>query len=187
MRILLIFILCYFVLYACSPSPNILQEDNLYIKSIEEWRLERLNTLTSGHSWLSLAGLYRLKEGKNSFGASTTNPIVFPEKAAAEIGSFYLTEDTVMLAVDATANVYLKDQAVSFCSMKADTGYNHPSFRHRSFFFHLLERGGQSLIRLSDTLNPAIQEFTHIDQFPIDQICKSKLLLMLILVLKSRP
>lgn len=37
---------------------------------------------------------------------------------------------------------------------------------------HLIERGGQSLIRLRDTIDPAIQKFTQLDQLPIDQSWK---------------
>ena len=41
-----------------------------YITDVQRWRQQRLKALTAEEGFLSLAGLYWLSEGKNTFGAA---------------------------------------------------------------------------------------------------------------------
>lgn len=51
-----------------------------YQQEIEKWRQKRETDLKSEDSWLSLAGLFWLKEGENSFGSAAENDIVLPDE-----------------------------------------------------------------------------------------------------------
>ena len=44
-----------------------------YNKSIEIWHNKRIENLKKDTGWLTLAGLYWLKPGENSFGADSSN------------------------------------------------------------------------------------------------------------------
>ncbi|TLZ18999.1 MAG: hypothetical protein E6K26_07145, partial [Gammaproteobacteria bacterium] len=66
--------------------------------SIETWRAERIRRLTSDTGWLTLSGLFWLKEGENSFGRSSSNAVVLDNPSLADAaGSFVLHDHRVRL------------------------------------------------------------------------------------------
>ena len=156
------------ILIACNSTDSEIKEPNAYEQSILEWRKTRVDNLTSGHSWLSLAGLYRLKEGENTFGSGANNQLKFPKKAAAALGTITVAGDSVYMLVEEEIAITQDGQAVTQANMQADSSGSAPVFHHQSLNWNLLKRGDQYLIRLRDTLNQAIAQFTHIDYFDID-------------------
>ena len=59
-----------------------------YLVEIDQWHAGRVERLTAPGSWLSLAGLFWLAPGENSFGSAADNMIVFPENAPPPCGAF---------------------------------------------------------------------------------------------------
>jgi hypothetical protein len=53
----------------------------LWEQQLEEWKTRRVKNLTSPTGWLSLCGLFWLKEGENTVGTSSTDSVVIPESA----------------------------------------------------------------------------------------------------------
>ena len=66
-----------------------------YVDSIVTWRKERAERLQQPGNWLSLAGLYWLKEGPNSIGSDPSNSIRFPEQAPSYLGTLTLEQDQI--------------------------------------------------------------------------------------------
>ena len=67
------------------PSPD-------YVQRLQAWRNARIQRLKAPDGWLSLAGLFWLKEGANTFGADPGQDLVVPVKAAPpRIGTFTRT------------------------------------------------------------------------------------------------
>ena len=166
----ILFFVLSILFLSCKPenTKNVESRDSSYIESIENWRKARVDRLTSGSSWLALAGLFPLEVGENSFGSSVENKIRFPKKAAAKMGSFYLDGDTVMMTVRAEVDIMQDSILVKMASMQADSTGQSPTFHYGSLNWNLLQRGGKYYVRLRDTLNEAIQEFTSINYFDID-------------------
>ena len=56
---------------SCARAP---EQINLqtYAQEIEQWQAKRLASLTGESGWLTLIGLFWLKEGKNTFGSDAT-------------------------------------------------------------------------------------------------------------------
>src|SRR5437868_14384089 len=75
-------ILCA-VLLACNraPAPPASSADAEEQRAVEAWRKRRLERLTSETGWLSLAGLYFLKEGAQTAGSAAASALRFPERA----------------------------------------------------------------------------------------------------------
>src|SRR5438132_942734 len=69
-----------------------------YEAEIAAWRAEREATLKSDTGWLTVAGLFWLKEGKNTFGSTSTNDIVLPG-GPAHAGVFEMHGGTVRAAL----------------------------------------------------------------------------------------
>ena len=60
-----------------------------YQASIEKWRLEHEQRLKASDGWLTVAGLFWLKDGENRAGSDPSSEIVLPEgRAPARIGVF---------------------------------------------------------------------------------------------------
>src|SRR5258708_6838287 len=59
-----------------------------YEAEIQSWRADREARLKAEGGWLSVAGLFWLKDGENRFGSDKGNEIVLPASAPAKAGSF---------------------------------------------------------------------------------------------------
>src|SRR6185369_11982240 len=71
-------------------------QDQAYQADILKWRQKRVEELTGEGGWLSLAGLFWLKQGQNRFGSAPWNEIVLPRNRAPKItGSLWLTKRIV--------------------------------------------------------------------------------------------
>src|SRR6185295_11542052 len=71
-----------------------------YEAQIQQWRAEREAELKTDDGWLTLAGLFWLKEGENRIGSDATSEIVLPEGAApARLGVIDFHEGKATLRV----------------------------------------------------------------------------------------
>ena len=68
--------LCFALLLASEAGPTD------YTAAIEKWRQERETRLKADGGWLTVAGLFWLKEGENRFGTDPTDDIVLPPGSA---------------------------------------------------------------------------------------------------------
>lgn len=173
MKSYIIPIMCCFFLIACESNPTNKKAptDPSYIQEIDDWHKKRAERLTSSSSWLSLAGLFWLKEGENTFGAAKDNQIVFPEKAPAHIGVLTLVKDSVLLKINQDISLttdsgdsILRNGTVYYPQLGKAT-----TMEHQTLTWAIIKRGKRIGIRLKDSENPAIKAFTHIDRFPVEK------------------
>ena len=155
------------LLISCSENKQAPEIDKAYLKEIQSWRKDRIDRLKTANSWPSLVGLFWLKEGENTFGSAQDNDLVFPEKAAANMGSFFLENDSVYIKVNDGVEITHEGQAVE----KQGMAYKEAStvLYHKSLNWNVLRRNDKIGIRLRDTLSESRQNFSHIDTYPIDQ------------------
>ena len=64
------------LLLQCEKPRELSPKEKAYIAEVEAWHKGRIERLTSKTGWLSLVGLYWLKEGVNTFGGDTSNNIM---------------------------------------------------------------------------------------------------------------
>jgi uncharacterized protein len=69
-----------------------------YESEIAAWRAQRENKLKADTGWLTVAGLFWLKEGRNTFGAASSNEIVLPD-GPAQAGAFEMHAGHVTAAL----------------------------------------------------------------------------------------
>lgn len=69
---------------------------------IAQWRRQREENLKRDGGWLSVAGLFWLHEGTNTFGKDTANDIVLPD-GPAKAGTFELRGEKVTLKMGGTS------------------------------------------------------------------------------------
>jgi hypothetical protein len=147
--------------------------DPAYRAEIEKWRQQREARLTSDNGWLTVAGLFWLKEGDNRFGSSPLNDIVLPEASVAvEAGNFILSNGKVTVHLNsAAASVLLDGKPVhGDAAMLPDSDDKGPSVVTIGDLTLLVHASGARLgIRLKDKNSPLRTEFAGLHWFPVDE------------------
>lgn len=169
-RLVLITIVSNFIfLMACSGPKIVSQSNMVYEESIKAWQVERIDALTSPTGWLSLIGLFWLKEGTTSFGSALTNKIKFPSSTPANIGSFTLENGEVIMQINPKVLVKIGDQTPKKITLKADIVDSTTYASLGTVNWHLIQRANRFGIRVRDSHNDAIQSFKGIPNFPIQE------------------
>jgi hypothetical protein len=152
------------VLFAACAKHQTQIDPNAYAKEIDQWRAQRLSDLTSENGWLSLIGLFWLKEGPNTFGSNVANDIVLP-KVPPHAGKFVLTNGVVTF--DALANTFTVDGApVTSLQLKSDAEEKPTVVRLGSLSFQIIKRGDKLGLRVKDKDNAARANFQGLEYFP---------------------
>ncbi len=71
-----------------------------YKKSVEKWRQDYETKLKGDDDWLTVAGLFWLHEGENSFGSAPGNAVVLPAPVPAQAGHFDLQAGKITVHVN---------------------------------------------------------------------------------------
>ncbi len=161
----------------CATKTGPGEDERAYLKQHEEWATERLKGLKDEHGWLSLAGLFWLKEGENSFGSDPSNDIVFPEKAEAFCGSLFLKNGEVQLRVKEGIAIRLNDSLIHEHKLNNDHEKNTSYLQQGDYNWYIVKRGKNYGIRLRDEKHPRINALDHIPAFPVqtDYVLEAKL------------
>jgi hypothetical protein len=130
--------------------------------AIQQWREEQERSLRADDSWLTLAGLFWLNEGENTFGSGENQHLVFPADACLPHAGTLIREGyKVTLRTAPGAQVTLNGQPVTEAVLTADgDGKNQPDVvRHDTLSFFVITRGHRVGIRLRDTNSPVRRNF----------------------------
>lgn len=164
-----IFLILSSFLFNCTSPTTQQNADPEYANEIQTWREARLESLKSETGWLNLAGLFWLKEGRNTFGASSENDLVFQkDKAPEKLGVFILNEGVVVVQISPGLQVLHNGQPVQNMTMTNDQEGRPTVLSYGSLRWYVIKRGERIGIRLRDLNSTQIAEFHGIDSFPID-------------------
>ena len=158
-------IISLFILAGCEKDTGSPE----YIKSIRQWHEKRIARLKTETGWLNLAGLYWLKEGKNTFGSANDNDIIFPENTPAHIGTFILNDGTVTMKINPDVKVTNSSRSVSDMKLKDDLSDSTNVLQLGSYRWFIINRNGRYGVRLRDLNAPLLKEFTGIDTYPVNE------------------
>jgi len=146
-------IVALFVLMSCQ------HRDPAYEKSIMEWRANRLKSLTSETSWLSLVGLQWLAPGDNAI----SNP--------PDSGKVVLDNGRVTLVPNPAAGLQINGAPVTApVELRSDADPAGPTIVQKgSVRFNVIKRSDKYALRIKDANSPARTGFKGLDYFPIDE------------------
>jgi len=140
-----------------------------YATELEQQRHARAAALQEDRSWLTLAGLYWLQPGKNSFGAHATNAIVLPGTAVPDVaGVLDFDGETVLLEAAPGVALTVNGAPATRQLLAHDMSDTPDYFTIGSVTLVLIRRGQRFGIRLWDQHSPARQHFTGLRWYPID-------------------
>ncbi|HXH29094.1 MAG TPA: DUF1684 domain-containing protein [Candidatus Polarisedimenticolia bacterium] len=144
-----------------------------YEKEIRHWREEREARLKADGGWLTVAGLYWLREGDNRFGTDPGNAFVLPKSSApAEVGVFTLRDGHVTARLDAGVTASLDGhpaQTGREIGMRPDTAGEPDVLTLNALSMHVIQRGDRYGIRLKDLNSAARRTFTGLRWYPIQE------------------
>jgi uncharacterized protein len=136
--------------------------------AIAQWRSERVDTLTSDNGWLTLTGLFWLKQGDNTFGRAAGNSLVLDNPALADTaGSFLLSGHQVRFVARPGSGVTHAGQPVTALDLAADTGAAPTVLASGPLRFYVIERAGNLGVRVRDLDDPHRTGFRGLEYFPV--------------------
>ena len=143
--------------------------DEAYRAQIQKWRGDREVRLKADGGWLTLAGLFWLKDGPNRFGTDPAGDIVLPEGSApAKAGVFELREGRVTLSLQPGVSGRVAATPVSGAlAMRPDTSGSPDVLEMGTLSLTVIERGGRLGIRLKDKNSPVRKSFTGLKWFDV--------------------
>jgi uncharacterized protein len=136
-------------------------EPTNYESQITEWRSTLDANLRREDGWLSLVGLFWLREGEQKIGTGRRNDIFLPSGSAPEsVGTITLKDGQVTF--QAATDVQIDGVNAQEAVLKDDveTNYNPTRVSVGSITFHLIRRADQIAIRVRDRNNPRLKLFT---------------------------
>jgi uncharacterized protein (DUF1684 family) len=136
---------------------------------VEQWRAERVASVTSEQGWLTLVGLFWLDQGANSFGRAPSNKIVLDHPALADVaGTFVLDAQGVHFTAQPGSGITQGGRPVSTLDLAADSGGNPTVLASGPLQFFVIERAGKLGVRIRDRDSPRRRNFAPIEYYPID-------------------
>jgi uncharacterized protein (DUF1684 family) len=132
---------------AFAADPN-------YARDVEQYRADREASLKKDEGWLTVVGLFRLKQGDNKVGSGDANDVALPAPAPANLGKIN----------------FLKGQVVYYANGKPGTLLrpNVDVITVGAIKFFVIKRGEEYLIRVKDNNSQLRRDFTGLKWFPVD-------------------
>jgi hypothetical protein len=153
---------------ACRTSARKIDEAS-YRQEIEKWQGERAAELKSEDGWLTLVGLFWLKEGENKIGSDPSNRIILPSgKAPPFAGSLWLEKGSVRLESLPGSGITHAGQPAGSLALQSDADTEPTKLNLGTLSFYVIKRGESLGVRVKDKENPARTNFAGLDYYPLD-------------------
>jgi uncharacterized protein (DUF1684 family) len=141
-----------------------------YKAEIEQWRQLREARLKADGGWLTVAGLFWLKEGENTVGADKAKDIVLPAGSApASVGVFEFHNDQTQFHAASGVQVLLNGKSATTATLKADSSGPPDAIQLGNLTMFVIQRGKRYGIRLKDTNSEMRKAFTGLNFFAPDE------------------
>ncbi len=156
-------------LISCARKiPKSQVDPDAYAQELSQWQQKRWTDLKSESGWLTLVGLFWLKEGENKFGSDDANDIVIANKQLnAHAGAFTLKSGVVKL--EASQSGFTVDgQPVKSIELKSDDADKPTVVKLGSLSFQIIKRGEKLGVRVKDSENPDRLNSKNTEFYPAD-------------------
>jgi uncharacterized protein len=152
---------------ACCAA--IVAGDTTYRATIERWRVQHEVELKADDGWLTVSGLFWLKDGINRVGSNSANDIALP-RGPAEVGSFELHDGQTTFRAAPGVTVKLNgESAGEVMPLKSDADGKPDRIQIETLTMFVIHRGDRYGVRLKDTESAARKEFTGLHWFPVQE------------------
>lgn len=148
----------------------LLAADQGYRAEVARWRAERAAKLKADDGWLTVVGLFWLKQGENRIGADPASEIALPRGAAPEhAGVITLSGERVRLTVASGVDASVNGKRTASAELRSDAAGKPDVVAIGRLRLLLLSRGGRYAIRLKDNDSVFRKEFTGLRWYPVEE------------------
>lgn len=140
-----------------------------YTKTIEQWRANYEDDLKKPEGWLSVAGLFWLKQGANWLGSDPNDEVVLPAYASpAQAGILTLSGGKVTLKTLPGVDLKINDQPATDKVLASDQSGEPDRLAIGGVTFHVIQRADKIGIRLYDPKCKVRLAHQGLHWYPID-------------------
>jgi uncharacterized protein len=139
-----------------------------YKTGVERWRADRETELRAEDGWLSVAGLFWLKDGENSCGSRGGSRVLLPKGSPERVGSFVRHGREVQVRIEPGVSATLDGKALTSATLRSDAAGGPDVVRIGPLSMSVIERGGEIGVRLKDNESPRRKGWKGLSWFPVD-------------------
>lgn len=163
-RLTLLLIVIGFLLSGCAASSS------SYNAEIESWRAKHETELRADDGWLTLTGLFWLKDGVNTIGRGDGYDIQLTNNfKQARFGEIDFHDGKAMLKVAPGVNAAADGKSMTAVEMQSDDPGPATKITTGSQTFYLIKREDKFGIRLKDSDSEERRNFAGEHWFPVDE------------------
>jgi uncharacterized protein (DUF1684 family) len=135
---------------------------------IEKWRADRETRLKAPDGWLSLAGLFWLREGENPIGSASESRVQLPAGFPAKAGTLVLSGRSVALRPDPSAGIQVNGKPATGGALKTDRAGSPDVITIGRLKLGVIERGSKIGVRMRDPQSVYRSGFKGLKWYPPD-------------------
>jgi uncharacterized protein (DUF1684 family) len=145
-----------------------------YVGGVEKWRSEREANLKKETGWLTVAGLFWLKEGVNTVGAGEKFDVRLTDNfKQGKFGEIEFKDGAAVLKVEKGVEAQTAGKNISApIDLVSDEKEKPTEIRAGTQTFYLIKREERFGIRLKDSNSEARRNFRGLHWFPVDESSK---------------
>lgn len=149
-------------LFAANVSP--------FAKEEADWRAARETRLRAPNGWLSVAGLFWLRDGATSVGSDPKSAIVLPATAPPHVGILRVQSGVVYFEPAGGAGISVNGKpAAGKRALKPDTDDHPDTLQAGNIALTLIKRSDKLGVRMRDPDAATRRDFTGCKWFPATQ------------------
>ncbi len=143
------------------PLAHVTPSEAGYADEIAAWRAEREAKLRADDGWLTVAGLFWLKEGPNRVGSASDNDVVLPAPAPAHALSIELRDGVARYALEmgVSGATVAGQPAPAAGELRADSAGEPTLLSFGAVSLHVIQRGERFGVRVRDKDAAARRDF----------------------------
>lgn len=141
--------------------------DATYRAELQKWRADREARLQADDGWLTVAGLFWLKDGPNRFGSAPDNDIVLPASVPALAGVFGFRAGRTTVSLDPGVSSAIEGKPVVNGQELRPDSKDVVSFGRVTL--QVIKRQDRFGVRMRDMDSKARREFKGLHWFPIKE------------------
>ncbi len=162
-----IFVFLFAWISFSSLAALLSEKNQTFLEEERNWRAKRDNQMRAPTSWLTIAGLFWLDEGENTFGTATENKIKLPDSSSPlYAGKFVFKKGKVTVIANEGNEFTIDNMKIKKMVLKGDDSGRPDIVELNDLRMWVIKRGGRYAIRLRDLNNPAFKEYKGLDFFP---------------------
>lgn len=156
--------------YSCSGRDEKSPEYDSFEKAELQWREERDWSMRSPTSWLTIAGLFWLEEGENTFGTGPEVDVRLPEGSAPPAaGTFVVRDGDVHVVPESGVAITMGDTLSGDTVLTPDDRGEPSVIALGDLRMWVIKRGDRYAIRLRDFNAPRFKNYEGLQFFPVKE------------------